>query len=127
MISEKLLNDFKNAYIEAIYFTETGDGVQPESDIEESEQFLKDVETDCALFLQKYAHLIESHLFEQAGHDFWLTRNGHGAGFWDRGDLYGSNETIGDIGDYLSKQVGWKTEFEECYTYEGDDGLLYLD
>lgn len=21
----------------------------------------------------------------QAGHDFWLTRNGHGAGFWDRG------------------------------------------
>jgi hypothetical protein len=22
---------------------------------------------------------------ESAGHDFWLTRNGHGAGFWDRG------------------------------------------
>ena len=21
---------------------------------------------------------------EQFGHDFWLTRNGHGAGFWDR-------------------------------------------
>jgi len=21
---------------------------------------------------------------ERAGHDFWLTRNGHGAGFWDR-------------------------------------------
>lgn len=21
----------------------------------------------------------------QAGHDFWLTRNHHGAGFWDRG------------------------------------------
>jgi len=21
----------------------------------------------------------------QFGHDFWLTRNGHGAGFWDRG------------------------------------------
>lgn len=20
---------------------------------------------------------------KQAGHDFWLTRNGHGAGFWD--------------------------------------------
>lgn len=23
----------------------------------------------------------------QAGHDFWLTRNGHGAGFWDRGHI----------------------------------------
>jgi len=22
---------------------------------------------------------------EQFAHDFWLTRNGHGAGFWDRG------------------------------------------
>jgi hypothetical protein len=30
-----------------------------------------------------------------AGHDFWLTRNGHGAGFWDRG--------LGEVGDRLSK------------------------
>ncbi len=29
----------------------------------------------------------------QTGHDFWLTRNGHGAGFWDRG--YGADgETL---------------------------------
>ena len=27
---------------------------------------------------------------EQAGHDFYLTRNGHGAGFWDRPELYGA-------------------------------------
>lgn len=26
---------------------------------------------------------------EQAGHDLWLTRNGHGAGFWDRGREHG--------------------------------------
>lgn len=32
---------------------------------------------------------------EQCGHDFWLTRNGHGAGFWDRG--------LGELGDRLSK------------------------
>jgi hypothetical protein len=28
---------------------------------------------------------------ELAGHDFWLTRNGHGTGFWDR--------------DYLTEEV----------------------
>lgn len=28
------------------------------------------------------------------GHDFYLTRNGHGAGFWDRG--------LGDLGDRLT-------------------------
>ena len=29
----------------------------------------------------------DSELYDeaQAGHDFWLTRNGHGVGFWDRG------------------------------------------
>jgi len=32
---------------------------------------------------------------EQVGHDFWLTRNGHGAGFWDRG--------LGAIGDRLTE------------------------
>lgn len=31
---------------------------------------------------------------EQIGHDFMLTRNGHGTGFWDRG--------LGDIGDVLT-------------------------
>lgn len=30
----------------------------------------------------------------RAGHDFFLTRNGHGAGFWDRG--------LGDVGERLS-------------------------
>jgi hypothetical protein len=25
----------------------------------------------------------------QAGHDFYLTRNGHGCGFWDRGRTHG--------------------------------------
>lgn len=29
------------------------------------------------------------------GHDFWLTRNGHGAGFWDRG--------LGALGGALTK------------------------
>jgi hypothetical protein len=31
------------------------------------------------------------------GHDFWLTRNGHGAGFWDRGYRFGIGEALSDI------------------------------
>lgn len=31
----------------------------------------------------------------QAGNDFWLTRNGHGAGFWNRGH--------GELGERLSQ------------------------
>lgn len=29
---------------------------------------------------------------ERAGHDFWLTRNGHGTGFWDEEDLSEENQ-----------------------------------
>jgi hypothetical protein len=31
---------------------------------------------------------------DMIGYDFWLTRNGHGAGFWDRG--------LGERGDWLT-------------------------
>lgn len=34
---------------------------------------------------------------EAIGHNFWLTRNGHGAGFWDMG--------LGERGDWLTKQA----------------------
>lgn len=51
---------------------------------------------------------------EQIGHDFWLTRNGHGAGFWDRG--------LGAIGDKLT--AACKT-FPQVDLYVGDDGKIY--
>lgn len=51
---------------------------------------------------------------EQAGHDFWLTRNGHGAGFWD-----GDWPEAGDRLTAASKAFG------ECDLYVGDDGLIY--
>lgn len=52
---------------------------------------------------------------ELAGHDFWLTRNGHGAGFWD-----------GDLPEKIGNEL---TEMAEAYgsadLYVGDDGLIY--
>jgi hypothetical protein len=48
------------------------------------------------------------------GHDFFLTRNGHGAGFWDRG--------MGELGDRLTEI---SQEIGETYPYVGDDGKIY--
>lgn len=42
---------------------------------------------DCRAFAKAHAEVIRGKE-EQAGHDFWLTRNRHGAGFWDRGDYW---------------------------------------
>jgi hypothetical protein len=41
---------------------------------------------DCAAFLSR---LPEQWVLDlsQAGHDFWLTRNGHGAGFWSHPEI----------------------------------------
>jgi hypothetical protein len=49
------------------------------------------------------------------GHDFWLTRNGHGAGFWD-GDW---NKEAGERLTQVAEALG---TFE---LYVGDDGRIY--
>jgi len=50
----------------------------------------------------------------QAGHDFWLTRNGHGAGFWD-GDWP-------ETGDALTEAC---RAYGEVELYVGDDCKIY--
>jgi hypothetical protein len=40
---------------------------------------------DCVAFFSLSEHLMENLKPEQCGHDFYLTRNGHGSNFWDRG------------------------------------------
>lgn len=51
----------------------------------------------------------------RAGHDFWLTRCGHGCGFWDR--------DLGELGDRLSDAA---RAFGEVWMYVGDDGKVYV-
>jgi hypothetical protein len=53
--------------------------------------------------------------YERAGHDFLLTRNHHGAGFWD-GDW---PEEVGERLTAASHAYG------EVNLYVGDDGLIY--
>lgn len=50
-------------------------------------------------------------------HDFWLTRNGHGVGFWDRPERYGS---VAEALTALAQRAG------EVYIYVGDDGQVYF-
>lgn len=52
-----------------------------------------------------------------AGHDFWLTRCGHGVGFWGRG--------LEVVGDQLAALVGYSTEFPPVDLYVGDNGKVY--
>lgn len=50
----------------------------------------------------------------QAGHDFYLTRNGHGTGFWDRG-------LPGITGRELSDAASTFGDTDMLITYEGEE------
>lgn len=73
---------------------------------------------DCDRFRALAGEMLDEHDdLTRAAHDFWLTRNGHGAGFGD-GDWP-------KHGDALSAMVGWRTDFPEVHLYIGDDGMVY--
>jgi hypothetical protein len=83
-----------------------------------SNEALAKATADCNSFIAKNEKdLARAGDDEQNGHDFWLTRNGHGAGFWDRGYDKG-------VSDRLTKAS--KTYGDESI-YRGDDGKLYFE
>lgn len=68
-------------------------------------------------YAEQATHSPEYSRWELAGHDFWLTRNGHGVGFWDRG--------LDQLGDDLSALCGYGTACPPVEPYVGDDGHVY--
>lgn len=115
------LTPIVKAYTECALWASTDDDDEP---LDNGERELSDAaraqfEADCAAFMDYCAEAIGNdwhagQTFEQIGHDFWLTRNRHGAGFWDRG--------LGELGSKLTDAAH---TFGSCDLYIGDDGLVY--
>jgi len=80
---------FLNAYLEAIDFTETGGLDQPDYGTDLDPDFMRESIIDCLAFYSRIQCYLSDDNIEQAGHDFWLTRNGNGSGFWNRPKVYG--------------------------------------
>src|SRR5713226_6366212 len=91
------LDEFTRGYIEAMFWTECNSDSEPELEDatfdDLAPETLARIIADCASFqnmpdspdndsdLEAYAY---DYSLAYAGHDFWLTRNRHGAGFWAR-------------------------------------------
>ena len=130
------IDDFTRAYMEAAlalsyYIPNENQGqVMEESldcnySIEDiAPETLGKMIADCQRFQLEYSAALKTAYNEsygyytasQAGHDFWLTRNGHGAGFWDRG--------LGKPGDDLTEAAH---TFSEVSLVLGDDGKIYQE
>jgi len=119
---------FVSAYLDAIWAL-TGN-VDPDASLD-SEGFtidamdistMRGVITDCEAFYHRNKHLIDrradvvgAERASHAGHDFFLTRNGHGAGFWDGDWPKAEGETLTSAAE----------AFGPTYFYVGDDGRIY--
>jgi hypothetical protein len=81
---------------------------------------LASMREDCAAFLQSHGDdldtlvIHERYSYAHAGHDFWLTRNHHGAGFWDRG--------FDALGERLTEAAH---AYGSSDLYVGDDGKVW--
>ena len=107
---------FLNAYIATALALSTDDDGVPldETPHELHPDTLARMKADCLAFQVQNAEDLKGIPYDLAGHDFWLTRNGHGAGFWDR--------DLGEVGDRLTKAC---KAFPEVDLYAGDDGFIH--
>lgn len=82
-----------------------------------AQESMDQAEKDCKKFLEENFSMIPINRWGDAGHDFWLTRNRHGAGFWD--------------GDWPEEHGKLLTEsahsFGEIDPYIGEDGKIYFE
>jgi hypothetical protein len=80
-------------------------------------RFVSENESDCVAYLRtRRVRGVTTVTADYIGHDLWLTRNGHGAGFWDRG--------LGELGDRLTTAAH---ALGECSLVIGDDGKVYAE
>ena len=111
---------FINDYIETALWSSTDFEGEPLDDLytvdDIAPEALKTMKKDCYDFIQaaetRHINMDET---DHPGHDFWLTRNRHGAGFWD-----GAYPKYGDQLTDLAHAFG------DCDLYVGDDGQLYI-
>lgn len=113
------LDTFVEAYLECALWSSLDDSGEPLDDTYDSGDIADDARTEmtreCTDFIDANTADLTNIDAGQAGHDFWLTRNHHGAGFWDRG--------LGDVGDRLTKAAH---AYGDSDLYIGDDGKLYV-
>jgi hypothetical protein len=126
------LDDFTKAYVEAALWSTNDNSDESGGEPLDKNYSARDIapETlmkmaeDCARFQQENAQDLAQYdmtnvdwsAAAQGGHDFWLTRNGHGVGFSDRDNL------PEDARERLETDARQWSEFD---LYVGDDKRIY--
>lgn len=107
---------FFEGVINAVYFTDLDNTDHEANGCDLSVGAEIELEREAKSFFATCRNHIPEGMFHQAGVDFWLTRNGHGTGFWDRGEYNGWQT-------FLTLEA---ESFGEAHVYLGDDGLAHI-
>lgn len=117
----KTLDSFTRGYIEAGYWLGDEEQGIPDMDFcDLAPAALATIIHECRAFQEANAATlalameVEGYDIEQAGIDYWLTRNRHGAGYWDRG--------LGQVGKDLTDAAHADGERD---LYIAGDGKIY--
>lgn len=120
MTALQLMTD---AYITAMHWASTDENGDPLDNYPTAAEAKDIAATTCNNFLKVHGDdlaivmgLHPHYGYEQAGHDLFLTREGHGAGFWDR--------DLGHYGDVFTKYC---QSIGAADPYVGDDGYVYVN
>lgn len=125
--TKKMVND----YLEAAIFADSPEDYNSRFSVKQFDKASrKSAEQDIKKFIQKGKKVLEFALansdlpgndfWGHVAHDFWLTRQGHGAGFWDDPQYYGGQKTADKLSDIA-------TSFGEKYLdYDEDKDEIYF-
>ena len=127
------LTPFVQGYVVAALWSSTVDdqGTPMDQDYTSDDlapEALQEMLDDCNKFQEDNKELLAQWRMwfgdDRAGHDFWLTRNHHGAGFWDRHMevLPASRDVVKELGEKLTEACG---KCGERNLYIGDDGKIH--
>ena len=110
------------AYLTCALWSSTNEDGKPLDDKYEVKDFAPESVSAAEKEIEDFINLLQNEGIswgvltpEQFGNDFWLTRNRHGAGFWDRG--------LGELGKRLTE---WAHTYGSSDAYVRDDEKVYL-
>src|ERR1041385_2992794 len=126
MSNTKLLSPFVAGYLKCLLWSSTDESTPSGGDPLDKNYDLTDIApesvtkavAECQAFQAANAHLLDVCGLpeESQGHYFWLNRNGHGTGFWDRC----TEEEVGQLLSDACAPLG------ERNAYIGDDGQIHI-
>lgn len=112
----KKLDSFTQGFVEAVYWTEEEE-LNGATFADLTDESLEIIVAECKEFQQLHRVLLDKTSADDHRHgvDFWLTRNRHGAGFWDRG----YDDTVGKM---LTEQAHG---YGSAYVYTFDEQVHF--